>query len=89
MTGQGDESERLVKARNAIRDALTKTLRDMRPALAMKHGLTQQVTELAIAMATATVAAHTAINAAGLDRQKFLALERKLHSAIAQMLNNG
>jgi hypothetical protein len=66
---------------------MVKTLTDMRPALAAKYGLDDQLVTLAIAQAAVDIAANAASQATGMCSADHVVLEDRLHEVVFDAMN--
>src|SRR3954466_2797080 len=75
-------------AASAISDLMVKKLTDMRPSLAMKYELDDQLVTLAIAQAAVGIAADAASQATGMNAEKHIELEERLHAVVFEAMND-
>ena len=85
-----DNKEKALKANraaDAIGDAMVKTLAGMRPTLAVKYDLDEQLITLAIAQAAVDIAADAASQATGMGEAEQCELENRLHDVVFDAMN--
>jgi hypothetical protein len=75
-------------AADAISDLMVKKLTDMRPSLAIKYELDDQLVTLAIAQAAVGIAADVASEATGMDSDKHIQLQDRLHAVVFDAMND-
>src|SRR3954470_12446791 len=86
-----DLQEKARKANNAadaISELMVKKLTDMRPNLAIKYELDDQLVTLAIAQAAVGIAANVASGATGMDSDKHIQLQDRLHAVVFDAMND-
>lgn len=69
-------------AAGAIGDAMIKTLLDMRPEIAHRYDLDDQLVTLAIAKAAMVITADAASQATGMEPEECDELEDRLHTVV-------
>jgi len=82
--------EKARKANHApcgINEVMVKKLTDMRPNLAIKYELDDQLVTLAIAQAAVGIAADVASQATGMDSDKHIQLQDRLHAVVFDAMN--
>jgi regulator of sigma D len=75
-------------AASGISEVMVKKLTDMRPSLATKYELDDQLVTLAIAQAAVGIAADAASQATGMDGDKRIELEDRLHAVVFDAMND-
>jgi hypothetical protein len=75
-------------AASAISDVMVKKLADMRPDFAAEYDLDDQLVTLAIAQAAVGIAAEVTSQATGMDTEKHLELEDRLHTVVFDAMND-
>src|SRR3954470_2665294 len=73
---------------DAISDLMVKKLTDMRPSLAIEYELDDQLVTLAIAQAAVGIAADVASQATGMDSDKHIQLQDRLHAVVFDAMND-
>jgi hypothetical protein len=83
-----EKARKANRAASAISDVIVKKLADMRPGFAVKYDLDDQLMTLAIAQAAVGIAADAASQATGLDADKHIELEERLHTVVFEAMND-
>jgi regulator of sigma D len=87
MDRRTEKAEKANRAANAIGQAMTKTLADLRPTFAAEYDLDDQLVTLAIAKASVGVAADAASEAVGMAIDECDELEDRLHDVISDAIS--
>jgi hypothetical protein len=82
-----EKARKANRAAGAIGDAMVKSLMDMRPVLAAKYDLDDQLVTLAIAQAAVGIAANAASQATGMCDADHVVLEDRLHEVVYDAMN--
>jgi hypothetical protein len=87
MDRRKEKAERANRAASAIGQAITKTLKGLRPQVADAYDLDDQLVKLAIAKASVGVAADAASEAVGLRADECNELEGRLHDVLSEAIS--
>jgi hypothetical protein len=83
-----EKARKANNAADAISDLMVKKLTYMRPHLAIKYELDDQLVTLAIAQAAVGIAADVASQATGMDSDKHIQLQDRLHAVVFDAMND-
>jgi hypothetical protein len=87
MHKRKESARKADRAAGAIGDAMAKTLADMRPAIADRYDLDEQLVTLAIAKAAMVITADAASQATGMEEEECDELEDRLHEVVLDAIN--
>jgi hypothetical protein len=82
-----EKARKANNAADAISDLMVQKLTDLRPSLAIEYELDQLVT-LAIAQAAVGIAADVASQVTGMDSDKHIQLQDRLHAVVFDAMND-
>ena len=83
-----EKARKANRAASGISEVMVKKLTDMRPGLATKYELDDQLVTLAIAQAAVGIAADAASQATGMDSDKRIKLQDRLHAVVFDAMND-
>jgi hypothetical protein len=82
MEQHQEQARKADRAVGAVGDAMSKTLTDLRPSIAVEYDLDDQLLTLAIAKAAVELAANAASEATGMGTDEHAELEERLHAVV-------
>src|SRR4051794_29614395 len=83
-----EKARKANQAASGISEVMVKKLTDMRPSLATKYELDDQLITFATAQAAVGIAADAASQATGMDGDKRIELEGRLHAVVFDAMND-